>query len=95
MFCTVLYCDGSGIFAYALIIPLLPPSIPLQSSRKSLCEWRSSERVLFYRATEYNLQQQALTGDLQEELEGVYSATGLDVVIMGPCRKSILSDEQM
>ena len=24
-----------------------------------------------------------------------YSATGLDVVIMGPCRKSNLSDEQM
>ena len=55
MFCTVLYCDGSGIFAYALIIPLLPPSIPLQSSRKSLCEWRSSERVLFYRATPQNV----------------------------------------
>ena len=54
MFCTVLYCDGSGIFAYALIIPLLPPSIPLQSSRKSLCEWRSSERVLFYRAIPQN-----------------------------------------
>ena len=56
LFCFILYCDGSGIFAYALIIPL--PStlnIPLQSSRKSLCEWRSSERVLFYRATPQNI----------------------------------------
>ena len=29
------------------------------------------------------------------DLVRVYSATGLDVVIIGPTRKSILSDEQM
>ena len=32
---------------------------------------------------------------VEETLLILYSATGLDVVIMGPSRKSILSDKQM